>query len=1028
MGLNVHLLCIYILVSLTAYGQTYNLIGKNASVSDLFVIPDIKMTFTQAQEYCNANYHGLANIYDPNENNIILQLVNLNHINETYIGYYREGTEWKWESNVSSNPMLFLQSPLASISSNIEDPTTICMTITRYGWLYSECDISYNFICETRSHIPEFIQRGSFMLSERKLKFDDARSLCRAQFGADLATIYEEQEYSVAQSLCSNNTVFGRDNQTNCWIGYQRGILNENEWDWIQDLPSNVVPINELINVDLWSIFPWQLSVADVYCQGAANVTIEYSSNGNDFIGNISEQYSLKATYYDAENVLYESILQFRVEVYKGVLPGLKCTIHFEDDLYDTISGDYMYWSIVNSSNGLYDIVEAYTTYNDNENPAGITDDAKWLWNIVYQNKDNVTGYTEVNFQFSFENVKNIQNKPGDDCASISYYPPHKWKTNNCQEKFYAICNAYDHKPVFKTSTNDEFALLTDRQLTREQANSLCQNIYGYGLATIYSFYEFNEINDMLIAYDIDDAWIGLHIDNSTFVDSNNLDNNYGWETQTDFIFDSWTLDIWEGDDAFPDPSYIDDKFCVIQTNGSESEWQLINCNLTSYAICNYDTHEPEFTSSQLGSFYLLESQLQNYENGEEMCRDYVGIYSTGAIIYHPIENERAIWACSNATNGQGCFIGFNNLRYDNFTGFRWKNGALINVFDYPWFGNPWLNISNETDHMAIADYLAELFDPNDTDSNWCTAIMQDEITEEWGWDIVDCDEELNILCDSGDDHAQCWMLQSCSECAIRSDCGWCDGQCQLNDEICYPLGTELIDQEFACDDYDPIINVTWSKDFNYTFTVNITTCASTAPESVSTEELGNYVNYSTCVLQSELIELYIISDEGDAIYGNYEILGKMIQLDQSTNNPGSDTFQNTTTFESQPVCDISVRHGWVRSITCDKNGAGYENNVTQFDMLHDVLRYLLPRLQKRLFQGYDIPEDSLFGYSTMERTYDDSSSDHSIHRVMSFYSIPSNKLALFLWLFVLNKYLKWNFLEIFKRFYHRSKICQCHF
>ena len=157
--------------------------------------------------------------------------------------------------------MLFLQSPLASISSNIEDPTTTCMTISRYGWLYSECEISYNFVCETRDHQPEFIESGPFMLSERKLKFDDARSLCRAQFGADLATIYEEHEYKVAQSLCSNYTNI---NKTNCWIGYERGILNENEWGWIQDIPSSVVPMNELINVDLWSIFPWQLSVAEV--------------------------------------------------------------------------------------------------------------------------------------------------------------------------------------------------------------------------------------------------------------------------------------------------------------------------------------------------------------------------------------------------------------------------------------------------------------------------------------------------------------------------------------------------------------------------------------------------------------------------------------------------------------------------------------------------------------------------------------------------------------------------------------------
>ncbi len=88
-------------------------------------------------------------------------------------------------------------------------------------------------------------------------------------------------------------------------------------------------------------------------------------------------------------------------------------------------------------------------------------------------------------------------------------------------------------------------------------------------------------------------------------------------------------------------------------------------------------------------------------------------------------------------------------------------------------------------------------------------------------------------------------------------------------------------------------------------------------------------------------------------MYRNYDILGKVIELRQGSRNPGSQQFENVTTFEELTVCDIKIYHGWANSITCDNKGAGQGNNITQFDMLHDILRYLLPRLQTRLFQGY---------------------------------------------------------------------------
>eukprot|EP01083_Nonionella_stella_P023842 65939_1 len=176
-----------------------------------------------------------------------------------------------------------------------------------------------------------------------------------------------------------------------------------------------------------------------------------------------------------------------------------------------------------------------------------------------------------------------------------------------------------------------------------------------------------------------------------------------------------------------------------------------------------------------------------------------------------------------------------NNIEYMNQTAFRWANGALIDVFDYPWFGNPWLNVSNTT--HDVDQMLTQKYDIHN-DTNYCGAIVYDEVREKWGWDVVDCDEELNILCDSGEDHAQCWMLQHCAQCTLRRDCGWCGDRCQLTDEICYPHGEELIRQEFGCPDYDPIINITYEENTKYTFAVNITMCTQQAPDDIPTANL----------------------------------------------------------------------------------------------------------------------------------------------------------------------------------------------
>eukprot|EP01084_Bolivina_argentea_P088457 159699_1 len=159
----------------------------------LFVIPNQKRNFNQAQQYCQTDYSGnVANIYDPDENRHIQQLVNRNYLEKVFIGYYKKESKWKWDSewngktqNMSSNPMLWLESPLINAASNVEEPDTKCIFMTRFGWQYGSCDEISFFVCERHDHFPKFNESYPFMLSNRKLSFNNARSLCRALFKAD---------------------------------------------------------------------------------------------------------------------------------------------------------------------------------------------------------------------------------------------------------------------------------------------------------------------------------------------------------------------------------------------------------------------------------------------------------------------------------------------------------------------------------------------------------------------------------------------------------------------------------------------------------------------------------------------------------------------------------------------------------------------------------------------------------------------------------------------------------------------------
>eukprot|EP01083_Nonionella_stella_P007165 20711_1 len=176
--------------------------------------------------------------------------------------------------------------------------------------------------------------------------------------------------------------------------------------------------------------------------------------------------------------------------------------------------------------------------------------------------------------------------------------------------------------------------------------------------------------------------------------------------------------------------------------------YRLVN---GSTMVLNVWPHE--FDQENVNKFIAIDSTF-----AKDYCTtNYHGI----ANIYDPEgRGEQAVIGyCQDQGVNDWEWKWVSGVAYRNSSDFRWADGAKVDVFSDPWWQSSWNSITKAT----LDGYSAG-------SNEKCTAIVADS-NGDYIWDLVGCDAELNILCDSGDDHAQaaqCWMLQSCSECAIR--------------------------------------------------------------------------------------------------------------------------------------------------------------------------------------------------------------------------------------------------------------------
>eukprot|EP01083_Nonionella_stella_P154149 496335_1 len=133
--------------------------------------------------------------------------------------------------------------------------------------------------------------------------------------------------------------------------------------------------------------------MSTVICQAIDSVTISYARDGDIYTQNTTDRYPVNTPIiWEVEDVMYTSNIKFTVSVpHTQFLPGLQCSIRFEQDTYNTFGGNYMYWSVVSVSGTEYtssDIVDAISlqTILEGMTVSNISSKATWIWNHLYNN------------------------------------------------------------------------------------------------------------------------------------------------------------------------------------------------------------------------------------------------------------------------------------------------------------------------------------------------------------------------------------------------------------------------------------------------------------------------------------------------------------------------------------------------------------------------------------------------------------------------------------------------------------------
>uniref|UniRef100_A0A3Q1F481 C-type lectin domain-containing protein n=1 Tax=Acanthochromis polyacanthus TaxID=80966 RepID=A0A3Q1F481_9TELE len=173
-----------------------------------------RMNWTEAQSYCREKFIDLVTIYNSDDNQRLLSIVqNRNDIKGrvAWTGLYDNIKKWKWsmaQENLYVDWEAVFMPWLSSYPKN-NGGKSFCVAVANGTGVYdTSCEDRYSFLCYDNSPTP-------YVIVNTSLTWSEAQSYCR-QHHNDLASVRSEEEKNNIQSTVTT-TGFQR-----VWIGLYR--------------------------------------------------------------------------------------------------------------------------------------------------------------------------------------------------------------------------------------------------------------------------------------------------------------------------------------------------------------------------------------------------------------------------------------------------------------------------------------------------------------------------------------------------------------------------------------------------------------------------------------------------------------------------------------------------------------------------------------------------------------------------------------------------------------------------------------
>ncbi len=177
-----------------------------------------KMTYAQAEEYCQAEGSYLVEIGSQLEQYFLQRLVGYRR-SSAWIGLQDKGQNGNWSLWNSGAPVEYSKWGYGQPNNwyGVEYCGELATFAYNGKWHDKNCDLKQKFVCERSSNQAFLASRKCYSFHEERKNYSEAQDVC-ASMGGHLVEINSEYEQLLLKGIFNNNAYLGRRKCYSSWI------------------------------------------------------------------------------------------------------------------------------------------------------------------------------------------------------------------------------------------------------------------------------------------------------------------------------------------------------------------------------------------------------------------------------------------------------------------------------------------------------------------------------------------------------------------------------------------------------------------------------------------------------------------------------------------------------------------------------------------------------------------------------------------------------------------------------------------